>query len=168
MDRNPRFVALGAALACALALAACRKDEPAIAAPPPEAAPDIVRSAPMAGVSTPTPEPSVSVTAVDLGNAVGDEQRVARPMTSFSPGDSIHASVSTRAADAGSARARLMARWTYQDGQVVDELGEEYDFSGEGRTVFRISNPGGWPTGTYKLEILLDGEVVQTRQFEVR
>jgi hypothetical protein len=168
MDRTQRFVACGTILSCALALAACKNDEPATATPPPEAAPDIVRSAPMAGVSTPTPEPRVLVTAVDLGNAVGDEQRVARPMTSFSARDTIHASVSTRAADTGNARARLMARWTYQDGQVVDELGEEYDFSGEGRTVFRISNPDGWPTGTYKLEILLDDEVVQTRQFEVR
>lgn len=171
MHRHPHRTAIGLVLLATLALAACGRDEPASPAAPaaqPDETPAATQSAPMAGMSAPTPPAPVVVTGVDLGNALGADQRVERPMTSFGPGDTIHASVATQAAGPGGARARLVARWTYQDGQVVDELGEEYAFSGEGRTAFRISNADGWPTGTYKLEVLLDDEVVQTRQFEVR
>ncbi|MGI8561435.1 MAG: hypothetical protein ACR2J7_08390 [Luteimonas sp.] len=155
---------VAAALLGALALTGCKKDEPA--APPPAASePTTMPSA--------TPAPSatspVSVTTVDLGNAVDSSQRVTTPMTAFSPGDTIYASVATRAADTSApARGTLAARWTYQDGQVVDELSQDFAFTGSGNTVFQIGNPDGWPTGTYKVEIMLDGNVVQTRQFEVR
>jgi hypothetical protein len=162
--KNPLATAVVAALFGTLALAGCKKDEPA--APPPTAtAPGTLPAA--------TPETAanagVSVATVDLGNAVDGNQRVTTPMAAFAPGDTIYASVATRAADASApARGTLAARWTYQDGQVVDELSQDYAFTGSGNTVFQISNPDGWPTGTYKVEIMLDGNVVQTRQFEVR
>jgi hypothetical protein len=35
-------------------------------------------------------------------------------------------------------------------------------------TDFQISKPDGWPTGKYKLEVSLDGKVVQTREFDVK
>lgn len=156
--------AAAAALWGSLALAGCKKDEPAT--PPPTASEAATTPA---ATPAPTERAAVSVTTVDLGNAVGGNQRVAAPMTTFSPGDTIYASVATSAADAGApARGTLAARWTYQDGQVVDALSKDYAFTGSGNTVFQISNPDGWPAGTYKVEIMLDGNVVQTRQFEVR
>ena len=33
---------------------------------------------------------------------------------------------------------------------------------------FDIHHPEGWPVGTYKLEISLDGTVVETREFSVK
>lgn len=160
--KNSLATAVAAALLGALALAGCKKDEPAT--PPPTASEPATTPA-----ATPAPATAVNVTAVDLGNAVGGDQRVATPMTAFSPGDTIYASVATSTADASApARGTLAARWTYQDGQVVDELSQDYAFTGSGNTVFQISNPDGWPVGTYKIEVMLDGNVVQTRQFEVR
>ena len=41
-------------------------------------------------------------------------------------------------------------------------------FAGDGVTDFQISKPSGWPTGKYKVEISLDGSVVQTREFDVK
>jgi hypothetical protein len=156
--------AVAAALWGSLALAGCKKDEPAT--PPPATSEPATTPA---ATPAPTERAAVSVTTVDLGNAVDGNQRVTTPMTAFSPGDTIYASVATSAADASApARGTLAARWTYQDGQVVDELSQDYAFTGSGNTVFQISNPDGWPTGTYKVEIMLDGNVVQTRQFEVR
>lgn len=169
MTRIPtRLVVL--ALAGAFALAACKKDAPA-EAPAPESTPPTASSgaeAPMAGGST-APAPAVVVTTVDLGNAMGADKRVEVPMTAFGRNDTIYASVGTQVAEGTPpTTSRLGARWTYQDGQVVDELSQDYSFSGSDNTVFQISNPDGWPAGTYKVEILLDGNVVQTRQFDVR
>ncbi len=158
-----------AALLGTVALAGCKKDAPDTPAPeasPPATAPSA--GAPMAGGST-APAAPVVVTTVDLGNAVGAGKHVEVPMTVFGRNDTIHASVGTRVTDgAAPTRSKLTARWTYQDGQVVDELSQDYSFTGSDNTMFQISNPDGWPTGTYKLEILLDDNVVQTRQFEVR
>ncbi len=64
--------------------------------------------------------------------------------------------------------ARLAARWTYQDGQVVHEEGQDLTLAGDGVTTFQISKPDGFPAGRYRVEISLDGAVVETREFEVR
>ena len=47
-------------------------------------------------------------------------------------------------------------------------LNGKLTFAGDGVTDCQISKPDGWPTGKYKVEIMLDGNVVQTREFEVR
>ena len=64
--------------------------------------------------------------------------------------------------------ATLTARWTYQDGQVVDESRQNITPTG-GSTVteFHVSKPDGWPTGGYKVEVLLDGASAGTREFKV-
>ena len=63
---------------------------------------------------------------------------------------------------------QLMARWTYEGDQLVDQTSRDFSFTGTGSTAFEISKPDGWPTGNYRVEILHDGEVVQTRDFEIR
>ena len=63
------------------------------------------------------------------------------------------------------------AKWTFGDGaaaQTVHEETKDFAFAGPGVTTFQVSKPDGWPVGKYKVEILQDGAVVQTREFEVR
>ena len=99
---------------------------------------------------------------MQVGNAIGADRRVATPLDTFAPTDTIYASVVTT----GSApRATVTARFTYEDGQVVEESSQE--LAGAGVTEFHISKPDGWPTGAYKLEVLLDGRSVATRDFRV-
>src|SRR5690606_27547570 len=94
--------ALLAAAVGAAALAGCRKEEPAPAVPPPTAA------EPAAPAAAPMPAPAPASTAsISLGNAIGADNRIAAPQTTFASGDTIHASVETD----GPAR-RLDARWT--------------------------------------------------------
>ena len=63
---------------------------------------------------------------------------------------------------------KLAAKWTFQDGQTVHEDSRDLNLTGDGVTAFQISKPDGWPTGKYKVEVSLDGSVVQTREFDVK
>ena len=162
MSRTRLLYPLSAALAAALVLSACKKPEPAPAPTPPATAPE----------PTPITAPAAataSVTALDLGNSVGADNRVAAPATTFAPRDTIYASVTTRTSDAAATvPGRLSARWTFQDGQTVHEDSRDLNLTGDGVTAFQISKPDGFPPGRYKVEISLDGSVVQSKEFEVR
>ena len=149
------FFLLG--LCLAFILAACGKSEPP---PVPQA------TAPPAAPTTPPPAaPAVTVTTVELGNQIGADKRVTQQMTSFAPKDTIYATVVTN----GSApSATLTAKWTYQDGQVVDESTKTIAPTGPAATEFQISKPDGWPAGTYKVEVSLNGRSTETREFEVK
>ena len=152
--------AIATALVAGLALAGCKKNDTAAdtnaTTPPPMSEP-----APTTPAPTP-PATELTVTTVDLGSAVGTDNRITTPATSFAGGDTIHASVATD----GTAGGNLTATWTYQDGQVVDTQDKAIP-AGPQVTDFSISKPDGWPAGHYKLEISNAGMVVQTREFDI-
>ncbi|HVI25533.1 MAG TPA: hypothetical protein VM576_04985 [Xanthomonadaceae bacterium] len=165
--------ALAAALVGALALAGCRKNDNADTAAdaanaPAAASPDAAlpaATAPAAGPVATTTPPATSpiLTGLDLGNAVGTDNRVTSASTSFAKGDTIHASIATN----GDKAATVTTRWTYQDGQVVHEEDKSVP-AGAQVTDFSISKPDGWPAGDYKVEVLIDGNLVQSRDFSVQ
>ena len=161
MTRNTLQTAIAAALFASLALAGCKKAaDTAATTPPPASEPAPTTPAP----AEPAPAPAaLAVTTVDLGNAVGADNRVAAPMTSFAKTDTIHASV----ASDGGAAGNLTAKWSFQDGQVVDTQDKSVA-AGPQVTDFSISKPDGWPAGKYTLEISNGGMVAQTREFEVK
>jgi hypothetical protein len=109
----------------------------------------------------------VRVTGVELGRAIGADLRVSdeTETDAFEPTDTIYVSVDTEGAATG---ATLTARWTYEDGQVVDESTRTISPTGPNVTEFHISKPDGFPAGSYQVEILLDGRSVETEDFEVR
>lgn len=145
-------------LGLVLIFAACGKSEPPPAlraTAPPAAAP----------MTPPPAAPVVTVTTVELGNQIGADKRVTHQGTSFAPKDTIYATVVTN----GSApSATLTAKWTYQDGQVVNESTQTIAPTGPAATEFHISKPDGWPTGTYKVEVSLNGRSTGTKEFEVK
>jgi hypothetical protein len=163
LERTLSLLALG--LAGALTLAACNKspeNAPAPATTPPPPAPAATTPPP---ATTAPAQQGVSVTSVDLGTAVGADQKVTSPSTTFSPKDTIYAAVSTT----GSAsNATLGAKWTYQDGQTVNDSSQTIAPTGPAVTTFHISKPDGWPAGNYKVEIMLDGNAVSSKDFSVK
>ena len=165
MNTNRLQLAMLAVLIGSAAMVGCKKKEEPAPMPPVASEPAATTPAPM-----PAAAATASVTGVDLGNAVGADMRVAAPMGTFSPKDTIHASVLTATSDpAASVAGKLGAKWTHVDSnQTVHEESKDLTFAGDGVTDFQISKPDGWPTGKYKVEIMLDGNVVQTREFEVR
>jgi hypothetical protein len=150
-------VLLAAAIG-SVALIGCKKREEA---PAPAAT-----TPPASGALTETRAATVSVTGVTLGN----DAAVTSPTTTFAPGDSIHAAVATQTSDpAAPVSGTLTATWTHVDSnQTINEERREFSFTGPGTTTFQISKPDGWPAGQYRLVIALDGNTVNTTEFEVR
>ena len=105
--------------------------------------------------------PSLDVTDVALGRAIGSDNRVVEEVGDFAPRDTIYATVETEGTGSGT----LAARWTFEDGQVVDE--ESRSVSGAQVTEFHVSHPDGWPAGHYEVIISLDGEEVERSGFDV-
>ena len=117
--------------------------------------------------TTPSATQSATVSEVLLGTEASGNERVAEPKTTFARSDrTIVASVVTRADSP--AETEVRARWTFQDGQLVDETSQRLNLSGPGVTNFRVNNQEDWPAGSYTVEISLDGNVVQTQQFTVQ
>jgi hypothetical protein len=161
MKHTTLNAAIAAVLVAGIALAGCKKNDTAdTTATTPPAATDTTPAPPMAETA---PAPAgVTVTTIDLGNAVGADNRVTTPATSFAGTDTIHASVATDGAGGD-----LTARWTFQDGQVVDTQDKTIP-AGAQVTDFSITKPDGWPAGHYRLEVLNGGMVVQTREFDIK
>jgi hypothetical protein len=106
----------------------------------------------------------VRVSQIDMGRALNADKTIADNTLSFKPLDTIYASIVT----AGSATtAEVKARWTYQDGQVVNESTQTIAPTGDARTEFHVSKPDGWPSGKYKLEVFVNGSSAATKEFEV-
>ena len=127
---------------------ACGKKEEPAGVPPPPAAVVALR-----------------VTSVDLGKGLTADKMVANATDDFSPRDTVYVSVATEGA---SPAASLKARWTFEDGQVVDETTQSIAPTGPARTEFHIAKPSGWPAGKYKVEITLDGALAGSKDFEVK
>ena len=115
--------------------------------------------------SKPAVQTGVKVTRIDVGRSVTADKTIAEKSDSFRPADTFYVSVET---DGSGPSATLTARWTYQDGQVVDESKQSIAPTG-GATVteFHLSKPDGWPSGGYKVEVLLNGASAGTREFKV-
>lgn len=153
MNRNRLHLATATAFVAILAMAGCKKEESAVAPP----------------AATSKAPATVSVTSLDLGTAVGADMKVTTAMTTFGPMDTIIAAVSTATSDpAASVAGKLGVKWSDPSGKVVNDEARDAKLTGNGATDFRVANPAGWPVGKYKVEISLDGKVVQSKDFEIK
>ena len=123
------------------------------------------------GTAPPAAAPAATdlrVTDVHLGRAMVGDTAVAEEMEDFAPGDTIHAVVRHEGAAAG---ATITARWTFQDGQVVDERSETVAAGAAGavaHTHFMIAKATPWPAGNYTLRVLVNGTEVESEEFEIK
>lgn len=157
MNRKTSLGVFATALIAVVAVAGCKKQD--APAPAPSATP-----APASTSPAPAPAASVRIVAVELGKGLADDKRVAEAVTVFAPRDTIHASVNTEGDGNGK---KLAARWTFQDGAQVHD--ESVDMAGSNSIyAFKLSNTNPWPVGTYKVEISLDGQALESREFQVK
>ncbi len=115
--------------------------------------------------ATSTQPAALQVADVKVGNKVDANKQVSNTTDTFTPRDTIFASVHTT----GTAQnAQVVARWTFQDGQTVNERTESISPTGDAYTEFHIEKPSGWPAGKYTLHVLLNGQEVQTKDVTVK
>lgn len=104
------------------------------------------------------------VVAVEVGPGIGPDQRVVDATADFQSPDTVYASVVM----VGRAEsATLKARWTEESGRLLDEMVRTISPSGETVAEFHFAQPFGWATGTYRVEIVLDGVTVGREEFRV-
>lgn len=155
MNRSRLLAALAGVALCATLAACSKKEEP----PPPTPAPAPVAAAPTAAPA------AFAVTSIDLGKQIGADKKVTESVTVFAPTDTIYASVASTGA---SPSVALKARWTYEDGQVVNESSQAIAPTGPAVTEFHIAKPSGWPTGKYQVEITANDAAAGSKAFEVK
>ena len=156
--------ALLVAVVGSVALVGCKKKEE----PKPEPAPAPAATQP---APAPAPAPTASVATVDLGTAAGPDKKLTTMVTGFKPKDKFIVSVGTTTSDPTAAVAgKLTAKLTFANGaeiMPVEEKTQDFSFTGPDTTNFEFTKPSDWPVGKYKVEILLDGNSVQSKEFEV-
>jgi hypothetical protein len=118
-----------------------------------------------AETTTPAGTTAVKITDVSLGRAIGGDKAISDSTDNFKPNDTIYASVLT---DGSAPSATLRAKWTFEDGQTVEESTQTIAPSGRARTEFHISKPNGWPAGKYKVEVFLNDQSSGTKTFDVK
>jgi hypothetical protein len=105
------------------------------------------------------------VASVMIGKRIGESKMVTEPTFQFAPGDTIYASVSTTGARES---AELRAVWRFQTGQTVDSSSQTISPQGDENTEFHVSNPKGWPVGTYNVTVYANGDSVDSKNFVVK
>lgn len=105
------------------------------------------------------------VASVMIGKRIGENKMVTEPTFQFGPKDTIYASVSTEGARES---AELRAVWRFQTGQTVDSSTQTISPQGDENTEFHVSNPKGWPVGTYNVTIYANGDSADSKNFAVK
>jgi hypothetical protein len=107
--------------------------------------------------------PPITVDTIQLGRSLNEDQSVAAPATTFKPNETIYVS----ALNSGRGHGTIKVRW-FMGQQLLSEREKQVTFQGAGATEFNISSAAGFPDGDYRVEVLVDGQSVGTRNFDVR
>lgn len=89
------------------------------------------------------------------------------PLTTF-PSQSTHFYASVQVLNPAK-KTRVMARW-YFDQKLIDEYEVTFERPGDRYVAFKLQSETAkpFPPGSYKVEILLDGKLVEQKSFQVQ
>jgi len=174
MPTMPRFVRPLLIVTTLIVLVACKPKSPAeaqAALPASSAPPATIASAMAADSSVPeaaAPTPILgdfTILRVSLGRSLDISNDIADERSVFSSRDPVYAAVVTTGTHQG---LMLSARWFDGDGKLLAQNDQRLVPDGPMLASFHLEPPGGWPKGHYKLEIALDGQAQQSKEFDVR
>ena len=152
MSKKGRVTALALSLGALVALGACSKKN--------DAAVDTTAIAP-----TPPPAPAaLHVTGVETGKGINADKTVKDDAHDFGVRDTIYVSVKTEGAGSGT----LAAKFTFKDGQTVNESSQNISPTADANHEFHVSKKTAWPKGDYKVLITLNGDSVGVKDFTVK
>jgi len=108
---------------------------------------------------------TVRVERLTLGSSVDSGQQVVGETTTFSPEQTIYASVRTTGV---APAATLLAKWFYREnGELANASSQVISPNGPATTSFHISKPDGWPVGGYQVQIYVDNVLAAKQDFKV-
>ncbi|MGH9254619.1 MAG: hypothetical protein ACRD3C_08625 [Vicinamibacterales bacterium] len=108
------------------------------------------------------PSEPLRIATLQLGRSLNPDNSVGAHTTRFKPDDTVY--VSLLSDDPGFGTIRV--RWLL-NGQVVSEATRDVSYTRAAATEFHLQNSGGFPHGTYRVEILINGQPAGTREFRV-
>ena len=82
--------------------------------------------------------------------------------TRFKPDDTIYISILLEQPGNGT----ITVRWLLY-GQVISEAKREVLYTRDAATEFHLQNSGGSPLGSSRVEVLMNGTLAETREFNV-
>jgi hypothetical protein len=104
----------------------------------------------------------IRISAVQLGRALNTDNSVGAHTTQFKPNDTFYVAVLTEEPGAST----LTVQWRL-NGQMVSETTKEVSYMRPAATEFHLQNSGGFPVGQYRVDILVDGTLAESREFRV-
>lgn len=152
---NTAAVVRSLTLALLIPAVACSKKDDAV----------VVDTAAMMPPAMPAPT-ALSVSSIETGEGLNADMTLRDGTDDFGVRDTIYVLVKTEGSATGS---KLAAKWTFQDGQTVEESSQ--DISPAGGSVnheFHMQKATPWPAGKYKVKIMLDGVSAGTKDFEIK
>ena len=108
------------------------------------------------------PSDPLEVTSIQLGKAINPDNTIAAFTTRFKPNDTIYVVVLNAKPGFGT----LSVKWMIGN-RVVTEGSKRVSYTDAAATEFHLDNTSGFPEGSYRVEILLDGKPVGTRDYRV-
>ena len=153
-----RVGALTSALLMLGALAACNKKNDAT-----------VTDTTSAGTTTATvavDSAPLRVSDIQVGKAVGSDNKIGDQTTSFAVRDTMYVAVIT---DGAAKDAKVAAKWMYNGTKLVKEDSQTISpTGGTTATEFHISKKTAWPKGKYTVDVSLNGVSAGTKDLEVK
>jgi len=151
---NTRALIRVASMALIIASVGCKKKDATVADttvtnPPPAPAPAA---------------PVLHVTGVETGKGLNADKTVKDDAHDFGVRDTVYVSVKTEGAGSG----KLAAKFTYQDGQTVNESSQDIAPTGDAYSEFHVQKKTAWPKGDYKVLITLNGDSVGVKDFSIK
>ena len=153
------------ALALGLTAAGCGSSEQPSTANPQGTPPPAANAGTPAGKVAPVTVGNLRLVGVEIGRSVNPDNTMYDATRVFIPSDKVWVSVTV---EGTAPHATLQARFVTDAGQVVEQASQEITPNGQTTAAFHSERAGGWTTGPYRVEILLNGVSVGSQPFEVR
>jgi len=104
----------------------------------------------------------IRIASVQLGRALNTDNSVGAHTTQFKPNDTFYVAILTEEPGAST----LTVQWRL-NGQLVSESSKDVSYMRPAATEFHLQNSGGFPAGQYRVDVLVDGTLAESREFRV-
>jgi hypothetical protein len=104
----------------------------------------------------------LTVKSVQLGRSINSDDSVGSITNRFKPGETVYVAALTD----GPGTSTITARWYFQ-GRMMSEESKDVSYREPAATEFHVQYAGGFPPGDYRVELLVDGMPVETRNFTI-